>query len=284
MTKEDFLKQCTVVGNVVKVPAEKVDKKIFDEAKKALGKIGGTWKGGKVFGFEFEKDPTDLLAEISSGVKRDIKKEFQFYATPQKLAKKLVGYANIQETETILEPSAGRASILEAINSLGLKLTIHCCELMEDNREILLKRMKELKFNLVGDDFLLYEPKVSYDKIIANPPFTNNQDIRHIRKMYDLLNDCGQVVSISSTSWIQTLGKESTAFRRWLDDDGYFTDDRNAPLLRQWHVFGNTGTTAQFQRKNGDTVSLEMIEAKEFKESGVNVKTCIISIDRYTGI
>lgn len=279
MTKEDVLKQCTVHGNVVKLPAGQLDKKLFAEVKKALNQIQGVWKGGKVFGFEFKSDPTELLKEIAGGTKRNIKKEFQFYATPKALSKELVILAGLENNERVLEPSAGRGSILDAINDLGLDLQVECCELMEDNHRFLTEQGEKV----VGTDFLKFYPTEKYDKIIANPPFTKNQDIKHLKKMYDLLNDTGKVVCVCSTSWIQTTTKESKAFRKWLDDDGYFTDDRDAPLARQWHVFGNIGNEVEFTRSNGDTVFIKTYDSTTFKESGASVKTCVVVIDRYTG-
>ena len=88
-----ILKDCTVDGNVVKLPNIKLDRKEYLEVKKALELIGGKWKGGKVAGFVFASDPTDLLNQIANGEKRNLKKEFQFFATPEKLAAYLVELA-----------------------------------------------------------------------------------------------------------------------------------------------------------------------------------------------
>lgn len=77
MTKEQVLQNCTVEGNVVKLPSEQLDRKLYQEVAKALELIGGKWKGGKVFGFVFATDPTDLLKEIANGEKRNLKKEFR---------------------------------------------------------------------------------------------------------------------------------------------------------------------------------------------------------------
>jgi hypothetical protein len=35
------------------------------EIKKAMGLIGGSWKGGKIAGFQFKTDPSDLLNKIA---------------------------------------------------------------------------------------------------------------------------------------------------------------------------------------------------------------------------
>jgi len=95
MEVRKVLSKCTIEGNVVKLPSEQLEKKLYQDVANALKLIGGKWKGGKVFGFVFETDPTDLLEEIANGEKHNIKKEFQFFATPEKLADKLVYLADL---------------------------------------------------------------------------------------------------------------------------------------------------------------------------------------------
>jgi phage anti-repressor protein len=47
-TKEDILGQCIVCGNVIKLPSQQLDRKLYLEVAKALQLIGGKWKGGKM--------------------------------------------------------------------------------------------------------------------------------------------------------------------------------------------------------------------------------------------
>jgi hypothetical protein len=77
--------------------------------------IGGKWKGGKVFGFVFATDPTELLDQIANGEKRNLKKEFQFFATPEKLADELVYLADLETTGYNF-----RAECWTRYNGLGL--------------------------------------------------------------------------------------------------------------------------------------------------------------------
>lgn len=55
-----------------------------------------------------------------------------------------------------------------------------------------------------------------YSKIIANPPFSNNQDIDHVRMMYVLLKKGGTLASITSAHWELSNEKKCTDFREWL--------------------------------------------------------------------
>jgi hypothetical protein len=211
-TKEEVLQNCTVEGTTVKLPNIQLDRKLYQEVAKALELIGGKWKGGKTSGFVFIVDPTDLLNQISNGEKRNLKKEFQFFATPEKLADELVYLADLKQHDTILEPSAGQGAIIKAINKV-CDVVPDCFELMSVNTVILNK--SNLHFNLVGDNFFEHKGKV-YSKIIANPPFTKNQDIDHLKEMYKCLSRGGRLVCITSESWINGSQKKQVDFKNWL--------------------------------------------------------------------
>ena len=82
MNTNEVLCNCTVDGLVVKLPDIKLDRKEYLEVAKKLELIGGKWKGGKVMGFVFQQDPSDLLEKVCNGENINLKKEFQFFATP----------------------------------------------------------------------------------------------------------------------------------------------------------------------------------------------------------
>jgi len=244
MTKEEVLQQCAVEGNIIKIPQQQLDRNVYIEVKKTFELIGGKWKGGNVWGFVFPTDPTELLAQVANGVHRNLKKEFQFFATPPKLADKLVSMANIASGDLILEPSAGQGAIVEAILRTGINdLQIIGVELMETNSMIL----DQKGFNHEKGDFLVIDRAPVYDIVIANPPFSKNQDIDHIMKMYECLNSRGTLVSIASKHWQLCDNKKETEFRDWL-----------------------------YER----SADIEEIERGEFKESGTTVGGVIITIKK----
>jgi hypothetical protein len=212
-TKEEVLQNCTIEGTIVKLPNVQLERELYQEVAKSLKLIGGAWKGGKVAGFVFAFDPTELLDQISNGEKRNLKKEFQFFATPEKKADELVRLAELKNSDSILEPSAGQGAIIKAINKVTDAIP-DCYELMEVNTVILKK--SGLSFNLIGKDFLNHTGK-KYTKIIANPPFTKNQDIDHLKEMYNCLADGGRLVCITSESWVSGNQKKQLDFKKWLN-------------------------------------------------------------------
>lgn len=218
MTKEEILQKCIVDGTVIKLPKIQLERKLYQDVAKSLQFIGGKWKGGKIQGFIFNTDPSELLKEVASGNKRNIKKEFQFFETPEIICDRLIELAEINVEHAILEPSAGRGAIVNAIHRElgGSGFTVYGYELMPTNVQFL---EKICGFRLIGSDFLT-ECETYFDRIIANPPFSKNQDIDHVIKMYDHLKEGGRVVSIVGTSWINGSQKKQIEFRNWLDEVG----------------------------------------------------------------
>ena len=213
MNKEEVLKMCVVEGNVVKLPNVKLDRKVYLEVSKALNLIGGSWKSGKIQGFVFSEDPSELLAEIATGIKRNLQKEFQFFSTPDSLADRLVELADIKRTDIILEPSAGQGAIIKAIQRVLPKKSVEYFELMPVNQKIL-EKLSDTTY--MGSDFLS-EYSYTFDKIIANPPFSKNQDIDHVMKMYEKLRHGGRIVSITSKHWEISNNKKEREFKNWLE-------------------------------------------------------------------
>jgi len=240
----ETLKNSKVEGMVVKLPEGQLDRKTYTEVKAKLELIGGKWKGGKVMGFVFNEDPTELLEQIANGENRNIKKEYQFFATPDHLADRLVELADITNGHEILEPSAGQGAIIKAIHrSIADIDPISAYELMPINQTFISKIDGCV---LLGGDFL-EECEKSFDRIIANPPFSKNQDIQHVKKMYTHLNPGGRLVSIMSKHWQFSSNKKEVEFREWLDYVG---------------------------------AEVEEIESGEFKKSGTSIATCIVIIDK----
>lgn len=235
------MKSCTVESNIVKLPGIRLDRNLYLDVKKRLELIGGKWKGGKVQGFVFPGDPSGLLSQIAGGQKRDLKKEYQFFETPDRLADRITGLAEIREGDAVLEPSAGRGAIVKAVRRAFPQMQVSGYELMDINRAFLGKLPG---FMLLGADFLT-ECEQTFDVIVANPPFSGNRDIEHIRKMYGCLKPGGRLVSVASTHWRFAAGKQEETFRKWI---------------------------------SGVRAEVHDIARGEFKQSGTMVETCMVII------
>jgi phospholipid N-methyltransferase len=113
-----------------------------------------------------------------------------FYPTPKTLIDKMLAGINFEEIEYILEPSAGKGDICDAVKE---RLPYHrrrdgeidVIEMDEDLQHLL----KGKEYQLIQDDFLTFETNKAYDLIIANFPFSNGD--RHLQKALALLEQGG---------------------------------------------------------------------------------------------
>ena len=227
MSIAEVLSKSTIEGNILKLPPGQLDRNVYLEVKKSLGLIGGNWKGGKVAGFVFPQDPTPLVAKIIEGGNPNLRKEFQFFPTPPHLAAEMAKHLLNQPRKNILEPSAGQGALVDAVieeaafslDVAGWDYQISMYEIMDVNRTVLSHKYGT-KFGIVGLDFLQAAADAQYDGIIANPPFTKNQDIDHIYHMYKMLKDGGRLVTLSSKHWEFSKNKKEVAFKSWLREVG----------------------------------------------------------------
>ncbi len=198
--------------------------------------------------FIFPNDAKPYIDRLMGGESVNIKKEFQFFGTPDKLADRLIMLAQINDHNAILEPSAGQGAILAAIKRACFSLAlVDYYELMSENIAILEKNFSPA--SLKGGDFLRESVGQTkrYDRIIANPPFSKNQDIDHIYTMWDCLAQGGRIVTIASKHWQFSTNKKETEFREFLEEN-------NAEIIE--------------------------VNAGEFKESGTNIATVIIVLNK----
>lgn len=212
---EDILKHCTLEDGVLKLPKVQFNKKSYAEAKKWIEEAGGSWQSGKIQGFTFPFNPERVFSILKEGKRCNLQKEYQFFETPAEVADWLVMLAGgINEADTVLEPSAGRGALIKAIHRACPSVTVECYELMPENREFLYS----LDNVIILDEDFTKDSVGSYTKIIANPPFSGNQDIEHVRIMYKLLEKGGTLAAITSSHWKIASEKKCVDFRNWLEE------------------------------------------------------------------
>lgn len=238
----ESLLKCRVDGNTLYLPPIS-DGPLhnYAQVRQSLLSAGAKYKKNA---FVFPSDAQSYIDRLTGGEKVNIKKEFQFFGTPDSLADDLVFEAQIKPFHAILEPSAGQGALIKAIHRVLPSVMVDWYEAMPTNQTIT-QRLPNQGF--LGADFLERKDHPVYDRIIANPPFAKNQDIDHIYKMYANLKPGGRIVTIASSHWKLSSNKKETTFKNWLDE-----------------------------------LSADMrdIDAGEFSESGTKVATCMIVIDK----
>ena len=214
---EEILKHCTLEDSVLKLPKVQFNKKSYVEAKKWIEEAGGSWQGGKIQGFTFPFNPERVFSILKDGKRCNLQQDYQFFETPDDVADWLVMLAGgIHEDDTVLEPSAGRGALIKAIHRACPSVMVECYELMPENREFL----HTLDNVILLDEDFTKDSVGYYTKIIANPPFSGNQDVDHVRLMYERLEDGGTLAAITSQHWKLGQEKKCVEFRFWLETVG----------------------------------------------------------------
>ena len=122
-----------------------------------------------------------------------------FYPTPQNLIDKMLCGLDFSMIKSILEPSAGKGNIVEALKKkeeshnkyYGKKyfeFDIDCIESDQNLQHII----KGKNFRVVYNDFLTYNTMKEYDLIIMNPPFSNG--CKHLLKALEMQERNGGAV------------------------------------------------------------------------------------------
>jgi len=208
-----ILTNSKIEDKVLYLPPERLERKLYEKVNMVLSQIGGKWNR-KQGGHVFEDDPADAIDQILlTGQVLDRKKEFQFFPTPKKIAEEICEMANIDNQCDCLEPSAGTGNIAEVMKTYSPK-SLTVIELDESNNRYL---KDKYSLCIIGQDFLLWETKNKYDRIVMNPPFSKKQDVKHILKAWELLKPKGILVSILSPSPFYCNDKLSQDFREFLD-------------------------------------------------------------------
>ena len=144
----------------------------------------------------FDAHTRNAMSDIHNSISFmwSVENKTQFYPTPEWLSDYIASFVNFDGK--ILEPSAGNGSLIKALNN-RVSCNVDCYELDEANR-IELSKMDNV--NLIGYDFLQAESNPIYDFVIASPPFSNNSDVIHIMKMFEMLKVNGRIITTASGS------------------------------------------------------------------------------------
>lgn len=133
-----------------------------------------------------------------------------FYPTPSKLAGKMLSCVDWKGVFSILEPSAGKGDLADAVTAFvrsyrnGRRISfnendtyIDCIERDSDLAALL--RGKGL--HVVHDDFLTFRSFKQYDLCIMNPPFDSGDE--HLLHALSLMERGGQIVCLLNAETIR---------------------------------------------------------------------------------
>lgn len=195
----------------------------------------------------------DILSKIPTQTKRTEEQiSLQQFSTPPNIAYLASWVANIDSTDTVLEPSAGIGGLASFAKADGA--TVYVNEL-SDSR---LAMLKELPFdgfyqeNAEQIDNILPETVVP-TVVLMNPPFsstggrtknTTKNAIPHIEQALARLQDGGRLVAIVGKG----MADDTPTFKGWYDT-----------LRESYSIRANIGINGENYRKYGTTFDVQLL-------------------------
>lgn len=242
--KTDNLKMLKGSDGLFYLYLEEMTNEVYDEIKPIIEHLNGHWRE-KYGCFVFGEDVSELLSDaLCNGI--DIsddyrwREENQFYPTPKDVAQRVVELADVKSGMSILEPSAGQGALLECI-PIG-EYKIQCVEPMEVNYQILKKKGYFVFKNTFED---VYSNLPKFDRVIMNPPFSGQRDIKHVMMAFNLLNKGGVLSAVISENALYYKTEVTKSFLKFLkENNGY----------------------------------IESVPSRSFKESGTTIETVLVKV------
>lgn len=134
-----------------------------------------------------------------------------FFPTPRPVIDKMLDLAGIRPGLRVLEPSAGKGDILDALRERGVTDLCYC-----EPSPVLVDILRAKGYDRpLYADFLECHGW-TFDRVVMNPPFEKGQDMDHIRHAYEeCLRDGGRLVAVMSDGPFYRQGKKAQEFRDW---------------------------------------------------------------------
>lgn len=219
-----------------------LDRKLYTDTNKVIEAAGGKWNRAKK-AHVFDGEAIDAIEPIIlTGEYRLTKQDFGQFDTPLDLAFEVVAKADIEPGMAVLEPSAGIGNLIRAIVAAGG--VAHAFEI-DDKRRATLEASGLMRFPVASGDFLAFDAAPAFSRVVMNPPFAKQDDIRHVLHAFKFLVKGGRLVAIMSNSVMFRDNKLATDFRA-------------------------------FVSAHGGTITA--LPEGSFKESGTGVNTCVVTI------
>jgi predicted RNA methylase len=223
-----------------------LDRKLYLDTAKVLEAAGGKWNR-RERAHLFDGDAADVIEPlILTGEIVSRTQQFGYFPTPPAIVQQLLDHARIEPGMRVLEPSAGRGAIALAAAHAGA--AVDCVEIQDDHAEAL-RDAHHPDLTVLVADFLTTSPQPVYDRVVMNPPFARQADIRHVLHAHQALKPGGRLVAVMSNG----------------------VTFRNAPLTREFRALLTT--------EGGE---LHPLPEGAFKESGTGVNTVIAVIPKRT--
>ena len=212
-----------------------------------------------------------------------------FYPTPSNLITEMLLKAkNINfYHQKILEPSAGKGDILDAIiekeyNNSNIKDNFDCIEIEPELQSILIGK----GYNVIANDFLNFKTYTHYDLIIMNPPFSNGA--AHLLKAIELQEkDGGQIICLLNAETIKNpYSNERKALTEKLKAYGAKIEFKQGAFNKaerksnvEVALINLTIENKEKEKNIFDEIRFEAMQEEEFDQQNFAERTGLVSKD-----
>lgn len=212
-----IIRSLSITGNEIRI-GQQLDPKTYKKINQILEEMGGKWNRGRKAHL-FQSDPTTLFTDLINTRSIAMARDNGYFPTPRDLALRVVDLAEIHPGMRVLEPSAGRGALVDAIFEREPRANVTCVEILMKNQSALVARyIEDDRVTLILHDFLDCEFNAPVDRVVMNPPFENKADIDHVTHAWRFVKPGGRLVSIMSASILSNMDHKTVDFRtRWLD-------------------------------------------------------------------
>lgn len=215
----DVLLRGKWAGWLYRLPEGQLERRLYEAVDKVLRALGGKWHRGHqghMFGLDAKKA---MEAALADGHVVDQKKTLEQFFTPIALARRMTDILGLpaRGIRHVLEPSAGAGALVQAVMEHGID-HITAVEIDPALCEAISGVIHHHGNALFRADFMTWEPvsPIPIDAVIMNPPFSLNQDIRHVRRAFDFLRPGGKLVAIMSPHFTFAEDQASKDFRAFV--------------------------------------------------------------------
>lgn len=226
-------------GNALFLTSGQLDRKLYEATNKVLEAAGGKWNRSKRAHL-FPGDAAEAMDQVLISGEITRPQDFGFFPSPRAVVERLFELADLSSDHVALEPSAGTGAIALPLSKIVAALD--CVELQEKHA----KSLQAAGLTVRHGDFLSIHATPTYDRVVMNPPFAKQADIRHVMHAASFLKPGGRLVSVMASGV-------------------KFREDRTAVVFRS------------FLSEHGGEI--EDLPEDSFKESGTSVNTVIVTLE-----
>lgn len=133
-----------------------------------------------------------------------------FFPTPRRIVAQMIELADIKDGMEVLEPSAGKGDIIMGVRQAMIDGRAgRCAFIAVEIIHALAERLVTVdcvgRTRVYCADFLEWESRNLFDRVMMNPPFERGIDRAHIEHAFQFLKPGGRLVAIACSTTGQKL-------------------------------------------------------------------------------